>query len=406
MLIKLNIKKTAIAPVYYPYLTKYDTRYEVYFGGAGSGKSYFIAQKILVKALISKRKILVVRKVATTLKDSVFALLIDMLKKWKLHDKCKINLSTFTIELPNDSLLLLKGLDDSEKIKSITDITDIWIEEATELTENDFTQLDLRLRANVPDLQMFLSFNPVSKINWCYKRFFANGAPPNTEILKTTYLDNPFLPAEYIASLEEMKNTNPTYYKIYALGEFCSLDKLVFNNWEIGELPLAGTLICGLDFGYVNDPSALITAYVNESAKTIYINDCFYKRGLLNNEIAEIIKYKGLSKEIIIADSAEQKSIEEIKRLGVPRIRPATKGAGSIRQGIAKLQQYKIVINPACEDVIIEFQNYSYKKDKLTGEYTNTPIDAFCHAIDSLRYSLQAIEDNKRLQTLSKNVLF
>lgn len=123
---------------------------------------------------IQKRKILVIRKVGTTLKDSVFQLINDTLKEWKIYNLCQVNLSTYTITLPNDSVFLFKGLDDREKIKSITDITDIWCEEATELAEDDYTQLDLRLRALKPDLQLICSFNPVSKANWVYKKWFAS----------------------------------------------------------------------------------------------------------------------------------------------------------------------------------------------------------------------------------------
>lgn len=137
------------------------------------------------------------------------------------------------MELPNGSVVLFKGLDDPEKIKSIVGITDIWVEEATELTYEDYSQLKLRLRANADNLQMFLSFNPISKANWVYKEFFAK----NTDalVIKTTYRDNQFLPQSYIDELEKLIETNPTYYRIYALGEFCSLDKLVYNNWEISE---------------------------------------------------------------------------------------------------------------------------------------------------------------------------
>lgn len=378
----------------------------MYFGGAGSGKSYFIAQKILIKALTCNRKVLVIRKVASTLKDSVYQLIIDLLKKYKIFHYSKINLSTLSIELPNESIILFKGLDDPEKIKSITGITDIWIEEATELTLDDFTQLDLRLRAKVDNLQLYLSFNPVSKINWCYKYWFEN-EPKDCLILKSTYKDNPFLPQEYINSLESMMDTNPTYYRIYALGEFCSLDKLIYNNWRISEEkpPQGTTLIIGLDFGYSNDPSALIISYCDEANKRIYIADEWYKRGALNDEIVRIIKEKGFTKEEIIADAAEPKSIEEMRRLGLYRIKPSVKGAGSIMYGIQRLQQYELIVSPHCESVITELQNYSYKKDKKTNEYMNEPIDSFNHALDALRYSIQSIDKVSKVHSISKTNL-
>lgn len=407
-MINLTLKRSLFNDVYFPLLLDYTRRYEVYYGGAGSGKSVFLAQKLIVKACKQKRKILVIRKVAATLKDSVFDLICTYLKKWQLYDRCNVNLTTYTITLPNGSVFLFKGLDDREKIKSITDITDIWCEEATELNEDDFTQLDLRLRALAPNLQMLVSFNPVSKVNWVYKKWFSEDAVINiltTMILKTTYKDNKFLPTEYIEALEEKARTNPTYYRIYALGEFCSLDKLVFNNWRIETFDNAainGELMCGLDFGYVNDISAFVASLLVEDEKKIYIFKCWGDTNKTNNQLAEIIKALGFSKSVIIADCAEQKSIAEIKSNGIQKIKPCKKGKDSIIHGIQKLQQYEIIVHPDCGGIITEFQNYAWKKDKKTDEYINEPIDEFNHYIDALRYSLQAIAT--KLKTLDKNL--
>ena len=407
--INIKLSKKLFNETYYPYLLDYKHRYEVYYGGAGSGKSVFVAQKLIFKALNQKRKILVIRKVGTTLKDSVFQLINDTLKEWKIYNLCQVNLSTYTITLPNDSVFLFKGLDDREKIKSITDITDIWCEEATELAEDDYTQLDLRLRALKPDLQLICSFNPVSKANWVYKKWFAFSVQPNgdTFILKTTYKDNRFLPKAYINALEEKQQTNYSYYKIYALGEFCSLDKLVFSNWETADFDnreINGVLLVGLDFGFVNDTTALIASLLDEENKRLYIFKEWGATGKTNKEIADVITALGFSKSVIIADSAEPKSIEELRRDGISRIRESTKGKDSIIHGIQKLQNYKIIIHPACEKIITEFENYSWKKDKQSGEYINQPIDEFNHFIDALRYSLQCVKTNK-IKTINKAAL-
>lgn len=406
--ISLQLDRRLFNAAYYPYLTDYSKRYNVYYGGAASGKSHFVAQKLTYKLLTHRRKLLVIRKVGRTLKDSVFQLFTDILSQWKLMSYCTINRSTLSISLPNGSIILFKGLDDGEKIKSITGITDIWCEEATELAYDEYTQLDLRLRAITGNLQMYCTFNPVSKANWVYNHWFVGQQPSNTFVLHTTYKDNKFLPQQYIDALQAMEKTNPTYYRIYALGEFCSLDKLIYPNWRqsmLNETP-SGTLIVGLDFGYVNDPSALIVAYADVESKKIYVVDEVYKTGMLNDEIATLIKYKNLQKEIIIADSAEQKSIEEIKRLGISRIRPAVKGQGSILQGIQRLQQFEIIVSPQCQNTIIELQNYSWQKDKSSGEYTNQPIDTFNHALDALRYAIQAVDKPNKLLSLPKNLLF
>ena len=405
-MINLNIDKSVFNDVYYPYLKDYSNRYEVYFGGAGSGKSVFVCQKLIIKACCSKRKILVIRKYGTTLKDSVFDLFLGMLSKWKILPYCKVNMSNYTIKLPNGSMFLFKGLDDSEKIKSITDITDIFCEEATELSEDDFTQLDLRLRALEDDLQIIVSFNPVSKVNWVYRKWFAdkNKVHENTLILHTTYKDNKFLPVSYIKALEEKQRTNYVYYKIYALGEFATLDKLVFTNWKVEEfnhVDIKGDLLVGLDFGFINDTSALVASILTEDK--IYVFKEWGETGKTNQELANVIKSLGFSKSIIVADAAEQKSIEEIKRAGVIKIKPCKKGPDSIIHGIQKLQNYEIIVHPSCEGIITEFENYSWKKDKNTGLYVNEPVDAFNHYIDALRYSLQC--DGMKIKSINKSAL-
>lgn len=405
-MINLDISRRAFNDAYFPRLFDYKNRYEVYYGGAGSGKSVFICQKVLVKACARRRKVLVIRKYGTTLKDSVFDLFLTMLSKWGLQPYCKINLSTFSIKLPNDSVILFKGLDDSEKIKSITDITDIWIEEGTELNEDEFTQLDLRLRALVEDLQIYISFNPISKVNWVYGKWFADDKKihENTLVLHTTYKDNRFLPSSYIKALQEKQKTNYNYYKIYALGEFCTLDKLVFTNWKTEEFnhkKIKGQLMIGLDFGFINDTSALVASLLVDNK--IYIFREWGDTGKTNQELAEVIKSLGFAKSVIIADAAEQKSIEEIKREGIPKIKASKKGADSIIYGIQKLQNYELIVHPSCGGIITEFENYSWQKDKKTGEYVNKPVDKFNHYIDALRYSLQSV--GGRLKTLDKGAL-
>ena len=199
----LNVNKA-----YEPYLGSYKNRIEVYYGGAGSGKSVFVAQKMIIKALRGKGKILVVRKVKASLKDSCVSLILSILDSLGFKKFYKYNKTTHDIELPNGSVFLFKGMDNTEKVKSIADITDIWIEEATELTLDDYTQLNLRTRAGVPNSQVILSFNPVSKANWCYLTFFADKSKTDAFILHTTYKDNKYLPKSYTATLEEMKKYN------------------------------------------------------------------------------------------------------------------------------------------------------------------------------------------------------
>lgn len=383
-----------ILPVYWPYVRDYSTRFNVYYGGAGSGKSHFVAQKIILKVLQYKRKLLVVRKVGNTLKDSVWAMFLKLLYQMPAVIKT-INKSEYTIELINGSVILFKGFDDPEKIKSIEGITDIVVEEASELTEDDFDQLNLRLRADCGMLQIHLMFNPVSKANWVYKRFFENGTPEDTVIVHTTYKDNPYLPKEYIDSLLRLERTNPAYFKIYVLGAFATLDKLVFpvktvrliSDEEVKDL----LFWIGMDFGYTNDPTAITWGYVNQEKKILYITGEYNKKGMTNDVIAETIINLGFAKERIIADAAEPKSIAELKKLGLNRVVGAVKGPDSVKNGIDRLQRYDIIIDERCPNTIEEFDNYTWTKDRKTGEYINQPVDSFNHHIDSIRYGTQNV---------------
>lgn len=412
---KLKIHKNIFAPVYLPYLEDWEKRYMVFYGGAGSGKSYAIAQILIYKALKSKRKILVLRKVNRTTKNSTFQLLLDTLDRFKILNLCNINKTDFSIILPTGSMFLCMGLDDPEKIKSITGLTDAWLEEATEFTLDDFSQVDLRIRdPKALHQQIYLSFNPVSRASWCYLHFFADNVELNdfrkeVKIIHTNYLDNPFLPQKYIDTLLLMKSRNEIYYKIYALGEFGSLDKLVYNNWQSYDFDiksLKGIHLCGLDFGYTHDPTAFVSSILVEEERRIYVCEEWGGPGYLNDEIAAHLKDMGFNKSLIIADSAEQKSIDEIKKLGISRIKPCVKGQGSILQGIQKLQQYELIISPSCTHIIEELENYSWKKDKQTNEYINEPIDSWNHYLDALRYSIQCVDARNPLTTMKKDLLF
>jgi phage terminase large subunit len=255
--------------------------------------------------------------------------------------------------------------------------------------------------------------NPVSKAHWIFQNFFENGCPDNTVIVHTNYKDNHFLPQSYIDDLLQMEKTNPVYYKIYALGEFATLDKLIYNNWEILDFKYRDIVkdssrdvscYLGLDFGYVNDTNALTCVLIDNKNKELFIFDEWGEKGLTNNEIFDNIERLGYSKEVIVADSAEQKSIEELKRLGLRKIVPCKKGKDSIMYGIQLIQQFKVYVHPNCENTIEEFQNYSWQRDKKTGEYINKPIDHFNHFMDSLRYAVSYGKKNKVI-TINKDLL-
>ncbi len=375
----------------YDIIDDYNHRIEVYKGGAGSGKSFGACQKMILKTMKYKRRVLVIRKIQRTIKDSIWQLMIELLREVGILNRCQVNKSDFEIELPNGSIFLFKGLDDPEKIKSITGITDVIIEEATELTLDDFTQLNLRLRPKEKYPQIYLMFNPISKKNWVYEYFFVGDINENVLIIETTYKDNKFLSKEYIETLLDLQNRNPAYYKIYTLGQFATLDKLVFpvytkrliSNEEIKVLPMW----TGLDFGYVNDPSAIVNGRIDTANKKIYVCQEYVKKAMLNDEIAETMITLGLHKDKSYGDSAEPKSIAEINNKGV-NIEATEKGKDSVIHGIQWLQQYELIVDERCFKVCEELDNYTWKKDKKTGEYINEPVDTFNHTIDAIRYGL------------------
>ena len=410
----IKVSRRIFAPAFLPLLLDNEHRVILLLGGGGSGKSFFAFQRAVYRALSEpNRKVLIVRKSAVDVRRSCWEDLQRTIRQFKVSKFCTVNQTTMEVRLTNGSRFLLMGLDDFEKVKSIPDINDILIEEASEITFDDYSQLLQRTRGKGRLLnQVVLMSNPVSKANWLFKHFFADGCKePNCIISRTTYKDNPFLNQETVETLENYRDTNPYYYRVYTLGEWGSLSKQVFTNYRSEELDITELRkrnyqhLVGLDFGFINDPTPIVDCLLDEEGSRLYVLREFYQTGLLNDEIAAQLKMMGLSKSTIIADSAEQKSIEEIKRAGISRIRPAAKGQGSVLQGIQKLQQYEIVVDSSCFNLLEELENYSWKRDKSTGEYINEPIDAYNHAIDALRYSLQCGEHRHQLKTLPKYTL-
>lgn len=410
--INLYISKQIFCPIYLPYLYDYSKRYNVYYGGRASGKTKFIMQKLLIKGLRERRTILLMRKQTTQLRDSVWKEMLQTISDFHLLDYFSVNKTEFRITCNiNGTEFKCLGLDEPEKIKGFADISDVFMDEVTGFNKEDVELIDGTLRSpkfKLP-LQMYFSFNPISKANFVYTYFgFDTGiVPPNTFILKSTYLDNPFLGANVAERYEALKQRDYQRWQIEALGDFVSLDRLVFQNVKVEEFnhaDIKGQLLCGLDYGFVNDISAFVASLLDEENKKLYVFKIWGDTNKTNQELANIIKAMGFGKSVIIADCAEQKSIEEMRREGIIKIKPSVKGADSIIHGIQKLQQYEIIVHPDCEGIITEFQNYAWQKDKQSGEYINKPIDAFNHYIDALRYSLQSAGAGK-LVSLPRDVL-
>jgi phage terminase large subunit len=245
-------------------------------------------------------------------------------------------------------------------------------------------------------------FNPMSKLNWTYKRFFSGDVSDDTVIIKSTYKDNRFLPLSYHKRMENLINYNQAYYKVYVLGDFATLDKLVIPKYKVisrmdfNKIKISNNAMrLGIDFGFTNDPTTIIAMYYSKLENTLYIcQEIAYKTGLLNKDINLIIKRTPYANCKITADCAEPKSIAELKSHGL-NIQGSKKGADSIMHGITFLNSVKIVVVDDCKNVINELDNYVWDKDKKSGEYINKPIDKYNHSIDAIRYGIEDIIINR-----------
>lgn len=406
--IELKLSKKLFTPKFYPYLLDYSHRWEFWMGSAGSSKSYTITQKLIIRACSEEIKILVCRRYGTTIRNTVFATFKEILGKWKLTPYVKIRETDFNIKFPNGSEIIFLGLDDEAKLLSLNNIGTIFIEEAYEVPQNMVEQLNLRMRGNVANQQLILAWNPISKSSWLYD--FSVGNPPaNSIFIHSTYKDNPFLSAEYISALEELYTRNPQKARVFCDGEWgVDAEGLVFQNWKVEEFnpqELAASGLehrCGCDFGYI-DPSTIVASLYDKKNGKIYVYNEFYKRGCQLDTLYEAMTKMQLTRTKIYMDSAEPRSIDFFKRKGI-NAQPCIKGAGSVNSRIAFLQNHQIIIHPSCKNVIMEFENFAYERNK-DGTLKESYTHEFSHAIDGLGYAYSDIYTKSGLKTMNKAVL-
>lgn len=408
MKINLNLKKSVFIPKFYPMIFDYSNRWEFYCGSAGSGKSYSIASKIIIRCCNEPIRVLVCRRYATTLRNSCYALFKEILAKWQLIPYINCKETDMSITFPNGSQIIMVGLDTEEKLLSLTNISTVWVEEAYEVEESKIEQLNLRMRGNAANQQIILSWNPISKRSWLY-RFTVENPPENSVFHHSTYKDNPFLNAEYIVALDEMAERNPAKYKVYGLGEWgVDVEGLVFSNWkvaEFNEMALASSGLehrAGVDLGWIDKTAILDTLY-DKANRRIYVFNEFYKSGCQLTEVVSAIESMKIGKTKLYVDSAEPRSIDYLRKQGINAI-GAIKGKDSVKAGIMFLQDMEIVVSPKCVNLIMELENFSYIKSKITGEYTEETTHEYSHAIDGLRYAYSDIYTNKQLKTLDKKL--
>ena len=383
-------------------------RYRVCKGSRASKKSKTTALNLIVRMMqYPQANTLVIRKVYRTLKDSCFTEL-----KWAIN---RLGAAAFwevresPLELtyrPTGQKIYFRGLDDPLKITSITVETGYlcwaWLEEAYEvLNEDDFNMLDESIRGAIPKQtglfkQWTITFNPWNEKHWLKSRFFDKELP-DILAMTTNFRCNEWLDEADLRVFEEMRKNNPRRFKVAGEGDWGIVDGLVYENWEekafsldeIKAIPGMKSAF-GLDFGYTADPTALFCGLVDTAARTIWVFDEMYEKGLSNRRIAEKIKSMGYAKERIRADCAEPKSIDEIRDEGIYNVRECRKGRDSINNGIQFIQDYHIIIHPRCVNFLTEIGLYRWDEDK-SGKKLNKPVDEFNHLMDAMRYALEDV---------------
>jgi len=358
------------------------SRYCILYGGAGSGKSYFAAQKIIFRCLENPgERFLVLRKVARTIKGSTFQLFRDIITKNSIE--CAVNRSEAYIVFPNGSEIVHAGLDDVEKLKSIAGITSTWPEEATEMTPDDFDQIDLRLRGECPSYhQHLISFNPIDARHWLKERFF-DSDPKGTSIYKTTWRDNAFIDDNYKRMLQTLR---PDLRAVYDLGEW-GMDRrgLIYPEWRAGSrLPFDEIHAYGLDFGY-NAPSALVAIQIIDPV--IRVRELLYSSHLTNNDLIGELSRQIRDKSVpIYCDNAEPARIEELARAGFQAY-PADK---SVNDGIDTVLRYELELHPDSHNLRNEIIEYKWVSDRKTGEMVDKPLKKNDHLMDAMRYAIHS----------------
>ncbi len=379
-------------------------RYRVVKGGKASKKSSTAALWFIYHLMkYPGSNLLVVRNVYRTHIDSTFAQLRWAIRRLQVEHLWRATREPLELcYKPTGQRILFRGLDNVEKLASTTVeqgvLCWVWVEEAFEIArEADFDKLDLSMpRGEVPPplfKQTTVTFNPWNSSHWLKGRFFDRESP-EVLALTTNYLGNEFLDDTDRQIYERMRQENPRRYAVAGLGDWGHSEGLVFENWEVAEFPLSELHreglrhIFGLDYGYTNDPTAFIAAAVEEEAKRLYVYDEHYERRMLNGDIAAMLERKGYRKERIRADSAEPKSNDDLRRLGITRLQPAGKGRDSVLAGISRLQEYRIIVHPRCVHTAEELAAYVWESAG-EGVFCNRPCDRDNHLMDALRYAME-----------------
>ena len=363
-------------------------RINALYGGAGSGKSHSVAQEMCLKFIEEDDiRILITRKTLPSLRITAYPLIRGLLTDWGVP--FELNKTELTITA-GDNQILFKSLDDPEKIKSY-EANYVWVEEATEITYDDFLQINLRLRRpnKNGDNKIYLTFNPIDQYHWLIEKVL-DGTRENVAVHHSTYKNNPFLSSEYITELEGLINQDKNYYRIYTLGLPGVLQNIIYTNYQVEpnypkQLP---DTFYGLDFGY-NNPSALIECMAHD--RGIYLKELVYESGLTNTDLIRKVAPLIKKDAPVYCDSAEPDRIKEIRRAGIVAL-PAKK---SIKDGIDHVKRSTLFIHPESTNLIGEIRGYKWREDK-DGRVLEEPVKFRDHLMDAMRYAIHTHMQNQQ----------
>ena len=365
----------------------------LFYGGAGAGKSYTIADKLFLQGILNpgeRQKIVVVRKTLASLRKST----LDIIERRAdaLHRPFRLDRSSWTAQCGNQTWVFtgMNNREDYQKIKSLTDVNFIWANELTELREDDYRELGLRLRGArskhpLAFRQMIGDFNPIGKTSWIYERNWQR-LPKAAEKIRVTVLDNPWAEPEYVDKLKASAADDKNFYNIYFLGEWGELEGVIFN-WDVQPLPTIAfdEIIYGGDFGYSIDEAALVKIY--RRADEYWVEELLYEKGLTNPALAVRALALGVTRnDDSYWDSAEPKSIQELCDNGL-NAKPSLKGQDSVRASIDFLKAQKIHIVEGSPNLVKEVRSWVWKKDK-DGHSLPVPGPGKEHAIKAAIYGI------------------
>jgi len=394
---RIDFRDTSIYVDWYEEFTKalYDesVRYIFLKGGAGAGKSHLVWQ-ILLQNCMDNYRIWVFRKIRATLRASCLQLFKDLIRDWQVSDivEAKENL---TVNSRSGGLINMFWLDDEEKIKSVAGLDRIRVEEATEISFDEFTQLDLRLRWWT-NHKIICTFNPILDTHWLKTEIQDSEAFKSSTVrIEKTARDNKFVGEAYLANLERMKITNPEKYKIYALNLWGQgLKWQIYPSFNVFDYPIVPDYY-GLDFWY-NDPTALVGVSIMDidEKKDLFVQELLYERELTAKDL--IIRMNNLKidkSKLIIADSARPEMIEDIKQAWY-NIIGVSKPKNSVYEGINKVKEHRIHIN--WENLYKESSGYCWLEDKKTGKSLDVPAQSDDHLLDAMRYVVWYLNTGKK----------